>query len=132
MKKILCFLAVLATLNAGNLADLKKAFSSGDYFEAYNIASKECKNDNASACNYLGIMYENGFRVTQDFDNAYKFYSKACELGNAEACANKGFLIHYGKGTDQSYKNAKKYFEKSCKMGYKKGCLAAKAISPKN
>ena len=50
-----------------------------------------CDDGNATACNDLGLLYQNGEGVTQDYTRAASLYEIACNGGYAKGCFNLGF-----------------------------------------
>ena len=46
----------------------------------------------------LGVKYERGEGVKQDYKKAANFYQKAADQGNANAQANLAVLYIWGKG----------------------------------
>jgi TPR repeat protein len=67
-------------------------------------------------CN-LGVMYDNGQGVPQDYKEAVKWYTKAAEQGYASAQYNLGVMNAEGRGVPQDYKEAVKWFSKVAKQG---------------
>jgi TPR repeat protein len=51
----------------------------------------------------LGVMYENGDGVPQDFPEAVKWCRKAAEQGDVDAMRNLGIFYFKGKGVPQDY-----------------------------
>ena len=51
----------------------------------------------------LGLMYNNGWGVSQDHKEAMKWYTLAAEQGYAKAQYNFGFMYHNGQGVPQDY-----------------------------
>lgn len=69
------------TINGG-LA--KSYFMKEDYANGLNVLEK--LRDSSDIKNYyLGILYENGWGVTQDMIKSKAYYQKAADLGNPEA-----------------------------------------------
>ena len=64
---------------------------------AISYYEKGCKLKNKTACNNLGILYENGQGVRQNRTTAKEYYGKACDLGKQEGCDN------YRKLNEQGY-----------------------------
>ena len=52
--------------------------------------AKPLTRDNADAQNNLGVMYENGHGVSQDYAQAMAWYRKAADQGYAEAQYTSG------------------------------------------
>ena len=58
---------------------------------------------NAYAQSNLGVMYECGHGVTQDYAEAVKWYKLAAVQGNAIAQSNLGVMYERGQGVIQDY-----------------------------
>ncbi|MDD0759736.1 tetratricopeptide repeat protein, partial [Shigella sonnei] len=56
---------------------------------------------NAAAQFNLGVMYENGQGVRQDYVQAVQWYRKASEQGDAQAQYNLGLMYYDGRGVRQ-------------------------------
>ena len=46
----------------------------------------QCKNKNMAGCYMLGILYESGNGVKQNYSKSASFYLKACNNGHSSAC----------------------------------------------
>jgi len=79
---------------------------------------KAAEQGDSSAQNDLGLMYENGLGVTQDYKTAVKWYKKAAEQGEADAQNNLGVMYDSGLGVTQNYKVAAKWFKKAADQEY--------------
>ena len=71
----------------------------------------------------LGILYEQGIGVPQNFDNAGQLYTQAANAGHAEATTGLGRLHATGLGTKQDLPRAWAFFS----LAVKRGDEAAKA-----
>src|SRR5208337_4851335 len=89
------------TLAAQDPSDLKREAEQGDAHSQVD----------------LGLFYENGKGVPQDYKEAVKWYLKAAEQGNASGQNNLGLLYRNGKGVPQDYKEAVKWYRKSAEEG---------------
>jgi TPR repeat protein len=65
----------------------------------------------------LGVNYDNGIGVPQDYKEAFKWYRKAAEQECDRAQFNLGVMYHNGEGVHQDYKEAVKWFAKSAEQG---------------
>ena len=65
----------------------------------------------------LGVMYEKGEGVPQDYAQAVKFYRLAAAQGHAWAQYNLGLMCHDGRGVPQDYAQAKKYYRLAADQG---------------
>jgi uncharacterized protein len=72
---------------------------------------------NAKAQFFLGLMYNKGEGVTQDYAQAAKWYEKAATQGNAKAQVLLGTLYYNGEGVTQDYAQAAKWYEKAAIPG---------------
>ena len=66
---------------------------------------------------FLGVMYNRGMGVEQDFKEAVKWYRKAAEQGNAVAQYNLGQMYREGQGVEQDFKEAVKWYRKAAEQG---------------
>jgi len=82
----------------------------------------ECDGGSAVGCYNLGLMYNNGQGVKQDYFIAGDLYKKACDVGFAEGCLNLGMLYDNGQGVKQDYFIAGDLYKKACDGGYAGGC----------
>ncbi len=71
----------------------------------------------AEAQNLLGVCYENGQGVEQDYEEAARWYRKSAEQGFAMAQANLGGCYYFGNGVEQDYREAVKWFRKAAEQG---------------
>ena len=90
MKRILVLLVVLFSI--GFSKDLiesgKEAYEKGDYQKAAQLCQKACDGGEAGGCAILGVSYQNGQGVKQNFSTAKQYYGKACDLGLQLGCDN--------------------------------------------
>ena len=64
----------------------------------YRLAAEQ---GGVSAQYNLGVMYDNGDGVPQDYKEAVKWYRLAAEQGDAKAQNNLGFMYQIGQGVLQ-------------------------------
>ncbi|CAL8124880.1 unnamed protein product [Orchesella dallaii] len=111
--------------------DLEKAHQL--YLEAGSKSSKIVGLTNkfrrnlgvVNAQHALGLLYENGLPVEQDYEKAAEWFKKASENGVAESATCLGYLYRDGKGVPQDEKWAMVYWEDGLMLGDPK---AAKAL----
>jgi len=72
----------------------------------------------------LGIMYEKGQGVKQNYVIAAQFYEKAANQGDVSAQSKLGFMYVKGQGVKQNYIKAKELFKKACDGGNEWSCKA--------
>ena len=71
----------------------------------------------ARAQNNLGVRYEKGQGVEQDFKEAFKWYQKSADQGQATAQFNLGMSYASGQGVEKDSKEAVKWFQKAADQG---------------
>ncbi|CAL8124919.1 unnamed protein product [Orchesella dallaii] len=72
----------------------------------------------AGAQHALGLMYDNGIHVEQDFAKAAEWYEKGAENGVGESANNLGNLYKDGKkGVEWNEKKAAKYWKQALNLG---------------
>ena len=67
---------------------------------------KAADQGDAYAQTNLGVMYESGQGVEQDFKEALKWYQKAAEQGDASGQTYRGRMYYEGRGVEQDYLTA--------------------------
>ena len=72
---------------------------------------------NAAAQNNLGLMYDNGRGVIQDYKEAVKWTRLSANQGYAGAQNNLGLMYDNGRGVIQDYKEAVRWYRLSADQG---------------
>jgi len=72
-----------ACIQAGDLY----AKYANDQVAANLLYRKACNLDNATGCNKVAVLYENGIGIPRNNATAADYYSRACKLANKPACA---------------------------------------------
>jgi len=98
--------------NAGSDPNVSKAESS----EIEKLRQKAEEGD-ADAQFNLGIMYDNGKGVEQDYKEAVKWFRKVAEQGYADGQFGLGVMYAEGQGVEQDYKEAVKWFREAAEQG---------------
>jgi TPR repeat protein len=102
-------------LSSNAFACYDESLSGKDNFDNCLV---EAEQGYASAQYNLGVMYDNGLGVAQDYKEAVKWFTKDAEQGYAEAQYNLGNMYNKGKGVLQDYKLAVKWLTKAAEQGY--------------
>ena len=97
------------------------AYKLGNYGNAAPFYRKAADQGHALAQFSIGLMYDIGQGVQQDYTQALSWYIKAAERGNAKAQNNLGFMYSEGKGVTQNYITAHMWFNISGMRGYQDG-----------
>jgi|694.fasta_scaffold75288_2 TPR repeat protein len=139
MKKTILFLLTLALLPVFLLTSCSSQINQ----ETINVESdKQITNEtedikeleiaciwgNSKGCSNLGVLYDEGKGVEQDYFKAKDYFEKACNLNSGDGCYYVGRLHHNGNGVKQDYFKAKDYFEKACNLNNALGCVAHGAL----
>ena len=106
---LLTFSVVIPAANAGWEEAMTVAASDDDAtaFMEWKILADQ---GNVEAQVNLGLMYDNGRGVDQDYKQAVKWYQLAADQGNALAQNNLGLMYDSGRGVAQDYKMAHMYY----------------------
>ena len=109
---------LLAGLSSFSVAEVDRgvdAYEQGKHSVALRYWMPLARNGNALAENNLGVMYERGLGVTQDFQKARSWFEKAANQGLAEAKVNLGLLYFDGSGIPQDYEKAFSLFSSAAR-----------------
>ena len=83
-----------------------KYYDEGKYLEAAEWFEKAANQGYAQAQFYLGVCYDNGQGVVQNYEKAVYWYEKAGNQGIADAQCNLGVCYGNGRGVVQNYEKA--------------------------
>jgi hypothetical protein len=100
----------------------KQAADAGQDPKAVALYHRACDAGNASGCSNLGIMYQKGRGVAQDFGQALALYQRACDSGTASGCTNLGLMYANGDGVAQDAGRAVALYQRACDAGSAVGC----------
>ncbi len=100
----------------------------------FRIAAEKNDGWSPSAQFYLGVMYDNGQGVPQDYAEAVKWYRLAAEQGYASAQNNLGAKYTMGEGVPQDYAQAHMWFNLAGAQGEIQAAenqdIVAKSMTP--
>jgi TPR repeat protein len=65
----------------------------------------------------IGMMYEHGYGVTQNYKQAVAWYRKAAKQGNASAQHSLGGMYAHGRGVTKNNEQAVVWYRKAAKQG---------------
>jgi TPR repeat protein len=123
MNRLLILPVLILTLLVGTpafSADLQKGLTAadkGDFTTALREWTPLAEKGDADAQFNLGLMYEKGRGVPQDYKAALKWYRLAAKQGLAVAQYNLGVMYKDGKGVPQDYKTAAKWWRLAAEQG---------------
>ena len=78
---------------------------------------------NARAAYNIGVLYERGWGVAQDYAEAMRWYRKAADHGDVRAQFNIGGLYHNGWGVARDETEATRWYRKAADQGDAPGQL---------
>jgi len=94
--------------------------STGDTSEVSDYAADlitKAEEGDASAQSVIGIAYEWGTIVAQDYEEAIRWYRAAAEQGDAFAQRRLGWLYYNGEVVPQDYKEAVRWYRAAAEQG---------------
>ena len=89
----------------------------GDFAALLREMSPLAEKGYAKAQFRMGLIYERGIGVPQDYSQAREWYAKAMANGDADAVARTGMLYELGLGVDKSYDKAAEYYRRAIREG---------------
>ncbi|MCX7093126.1 MAG: J domain-containing protein [Methylobacter sp.] len=89
----------------------------GRYEEAFSLYRQLADQGHAKAQFNLGVMYDRGHYVTQDYVQAVSWYVKAAEQGNANAQYNLALKYQMGQGVTQDESKAAYWYRRAAEEG---------------
>ena len=89
----------------------------GQAFQRVDPIRQKAEQGDATAQFDLGVMYNFGKGVPQDYAEARRWYLKAAEQGNSDAQFNLGVMYDNGRGVRQDYAEARKWYLKAAEKG---------------
>lgn len=108
--------AMLATVHfahAQSLRDGVAAYHRQDYVRASNIFIPLAEHGLAPAQTWLGVMFETGRGVPQNYTEAAMWYRRAAEQGDSLAQYSLGLLYDRGQGVPRDVIEASKWLNLS-------------------
>jgi hypothetical protein len=112
------FALLFATeLRADELASCYDYLMAEDYNSAFAPCSIAAEQGDALAQSNLGLMYEQGLGVVQDYAEAVRWYRAAAEQGNEFAQLDLGWMYENGRGVAQNYAEAARWYRAAAEQG---------------
>ena len=101
-------------------ADFNKGLTAarnGDFATAFKQWKPLAEQGNERAQHNLGLMYQKGDGVPQDYKEAVRWFRLAAEQGLANAQNNLGWMYGGGRGVLQDYKEAVRWYRLAAEQG---------------
>ena len=90
--------AMVPSVHAGPYEDAVAARNRGDNGPMYRLMRKLAEQGLAVAQYNVGLFYQTGQGVAQNYTEAMRWYRKAAEQGNVDAQFNLGDMYVFGNG----------------------------------
>ena len=110
-----CLILLCLNSQAQTVVESMALFDEGKTSEAIAQLNKLGQGGNADAQNMLGVLYDNGQGVAQDYKLARIWFEKAAAQGHASAQYHLGFMYEAGRGVAHSDKQA--WFARAAAQG---------------
>jgi TPR repeat protein len=94
-----------------------QSYLKGDYRAAYEEWLPLAELGDVEAQYNLGVMYDEGAGVEQDFAAAAAWYRKSAEQGFVDAQTNLGLMYYNGQGVARDHNEAARWFSKAASQG---------------
>ena len=94
-----------------------------DMEKAVACFRRAAEHGHAKAQFNLGVCYDKGQGVPQDYAEAARWYRMSAEQGDAKAQFNLGFCYYEGQGVPQDYAEAVRWFRMAAGQGHAKAQL---------
>ncbi len=102
---------------ASGFGDAVAAFKRGDYATALLGFCNAAEQGDMRAQYNLGIMYDNGEGVQQNYAAAFDWYKTAAERGYTDAQYNLAKMYSYGQGVGRDYVQAVYWYRTAAEQG---------------
>ena len=106
----LCALLVMGQARAGPFEDGIAAYDQQQYAAALGLWLPLAEHGHPAAQFNVGVLYEKGQGVAQDFAEAARWYLKAAEQGDTQAQYSLGVLYETGTGVPKNLEEARKWY----------------------
>ena len=110
-------LLLVVNLTHADFQDGLDAYDRGDYPTALNEFLPLAEQGDVKAQFNMGILYEKGQGVPQDFQEAFRWYGLAAEQGDAHTQNVVGMLYEFGQGVPQDYTQALYWYGLAAQQG---------------
>ena len=128
---LLFFSCSSSSVFGDEIQDGFEAYKRGDFKEAVRFFHLSATQGDALALLLLGLMFDEGKGVAQDYIKAVKYYSLSAEMGNAAAQNNLGLMYAQGQGVKKDYVLAHMWFNLSFSNGSDNGLDGRKMVEQK-
>ena len=113
--------ALLLTCGAADPADVNEGlvdFSAGRFAEAFAAWQAAAQAGDPDGDLYMGVLYDTGEGVEQDYAKALAFYKRAADAGSAAGAFNVGVFYDSGIGVTTDRHQAAAWYRKAAAKGF--------------
>jgi TPR repeat protein len=122
----IAFLLSLVCLTVPAWADYQAGMDAknrGDFAKALRELRPLAEQGDARAQFYLGMLYENGDGVPEDYEKAREWYEKSAAQGDANAQFYLGLLSAFGRGGPMDLVQAHMWYSLAAGNGHARAAL---------
>lgn len=101
--------------------DANSSFEQGNHKDAHDKFLWLAERGNPAAQHRLGMIYEEGLGVPQDYTIAFTWYQRAAQQGHAQAQHQIGRIYYYGRNVPQDYIRAYAWLYAAAAQGSEAG-----------
>jgi S1-C subfamily serine protease len=94
-----------------------RAYENDDYRTAYKEWDAAARRGDAEAQYGLGLLFEFGLGLPQDFAKAVEWYSRAAARNQIDAQYALGYAYEYGRGVTRNYHEAAHWYKRAADAG---------------
>ena len=105
-------------VKADTFGDAGAAYVKGDFAQVVKLLRPLAEKGNVEAQYKLGVMYDEGKGVTQDYQEASKWYRLSAEQGKSGAQYNLGLMYAQGQGVALDYVRAHLWLSLAVDQGF--------------
>ncbi len=93
-------------------------FRQGRFAEAFQDWRRAAADNDANGALYIGVLYDSGLGVSQDYRQAMQWYRQAAEAGSAAGAFNVGVLYDAGLGVAKDPSQAATWYARAAAAGF--------------
>lgn len=93
-------------------------FQAGRFSEAFQAWHDAADQGDAASALYLGVLYDTGTGVSQDYRQALAWYERGAANGNETAMFNAAIMYDAGRGTAPNPAAAVAWYDRAAQRGY--------------
>lgn len=124
-------IVVLITPELAHADSCEVAYKREDWPKALVECRRLAFQGSAPAFHFLGMMYFNGFGVSQDYVLARRWLLQGAGLGNTWAQFDLGVMFRNGQGVPQDYVQAHMWFSLAAAKGNRLAAEARNSVEQK-